>query len=189
MGLSELLRQISETLTRLGLRHFITGSMAAVYFGDPRLTNDIDMVIDLPPSKIGELCEAFPAPDFYVSEEAAQRAVSRKGQFNVIHPSSGLKVDLIVAPDTAFNRSRFARARPIPVEPGFAAPFSSPEDVIVKKLAAFQEGGSEKHLRDIGGILRVSAERIDREYIAHWSGELGLAEVWERFENHVDRRS
>ena len=185
MDLSELLRRVSETLTRLGLPHFVTGSVVSIHFGDPRFTNDIDIVVSLPSEKVDALCAEFPSPDFYVSEESARLAVTRRRQFNVIHPTSGLKVDLIVPPDTAFNRSRFARAQPFAMEPGFSPPFSSPEDVIVMKMAAYQEGGSEKHLRDIAGILQVSAEVIDREYIAHWVAELGLAEVWERIEKRA----
>jgi len=188
MGLSELLRRVAETLEGLGLPYFITGSMAAIYFGDPRLTNDIDIVTALPLEKVGTLCGAFPAPEFYVSEESARSAVSRRGQFNVIHTFSGLKVDLIVVPDTPFNRSRFARARPIPVEPGFAPPFSSPEDLILKKMDSYREGGSEKHLRDIAGVLRVSTEKIDRCYIAEWAGRLGLTEIWEQISVRADDR-
>jgi hypothetical protein len=182
MGLSELLRQVVARLEALGVPYFITGSMAAIYFGDPRFTNDIDIVVALPAEKIGPLCEAFPAPDFYVSQESAQRAVSRRGQFNVIHPASGLKVDLIVVADTPFNRSRFGRATPIPVEPGFSPLFSSPEDVVLMKMVFFQQGSSEKHLRDIAGILRISREAIDRDYVGRWADELGVKEVWEGIE-------
>lgn len=109
MEQSELLRDFTRVLEHLGLRYFITGSVATIFFGEPRFTNDIDIVADLPPSRITEFCQAFPGDDFYVSEEAVRRAVARKGQFNVIHPASGLKVDVMVPSEDAFNRSRFAR--------------------------------------------------------------------------------
>src|SRR6185436_18389017 len=125
----------------------------STYFGDLRFTNDIDIVVDLSLGQVNALCAAFADTDIYVSEESARNAVARNSQFNLIHSPSGFKVDLIVAPKTAFNRGRFLRCRPIPVAPDFTPLFSSPEDVIVMKLAAFQEGGSEKHLRDIAGIL------------------------------------
>jgi hypothetical protein len=168
MDISELLRYVAGVLERLGIPYFVTGSVATIFFGEPRLTNDIDIVIDLPPNRIPALCAAFPG-EFYLSEEAVRRAVSRRGQFNVIHPTSGLKVDLIVTSGSAFDRSRFFRVRRLT---------PSPEDVILKKLEFYQEGGSDKHLRDIASILKVSGETLDRTYIAEWADRLGLAEIW-----------
>jgi hypothetical protein len=75
----------------------------------------------------------------------------------------GLKVDLIVVPDTPFNRSRFARARPIPVQPGFAPLFSSPEDVILKKMDSYREGGSEKEGRSALHRRMGRSARPDRD--------------------------
>jgi len=76
-----------------------------------------------------------------------------------------------------FDRSRLARARSLATA-GTVASFASPEDVIVKKLQYFREGGSEKHLRDIAGVLKTQANRIDREYIVEWAARLGLLEEW-----------
>lgn len=175
----ELLHHVVSVLERLGLRYFVTGSMATIFFGEPRFTNDIDIVVDLPAGRIPELCAAFPAPDFYLSEETAHRAVSRRGQFNIIHPSSGLKVDIMVPADSPFNRSRFTRMRRVKPAPDFDAAFSSPEDVILKKMESYREGGSEKHLRDIAGVLKISGERLDRAYIAEWADRMGTAEIWQ----------
>lgn len=175
---SELLRYFTRVLEHLGLRYFITGSVATIFFGEPRFTNDIDIVVDLPLNRIAELCLAFSGDDFYVSEETVRRAVARKGQFNIIHPASGLKVDVMVPSEDAFNRSRFARVRRLRPAPDYDAAFASPEDVILKKLEYHREGGSEKHLRDIAGILKISGEQIDLAYLAEWSSRLGLADLW-----------
>lgn len=175
---SELLRRVIEVLERMGLRYFVTGSMATIFFGEPRFTNDIDIVVDLPAGRIPEFCAAFPAPDFYLSEETVRRAVSRRGQFNVIHPSSGLKVDVMVPADSPFNRSRFSRVGRVRPAPDFDATFSSAEDVILKKMEAYREGGSEKHLRDIAGVLKISGAHLDHGYIAEWADRLGVADVW-----------
>jgi hypothetical protein len=176
---SELLHRVVVILERLGLRYFVTGSMATIFFGEPRFTNDIDIVVDLPAGRIAEFCAAFPAPEFYLSEETVHRAVSRRGQFNVIHPSSGLKVDVMVPVDSSFNRSRFSRVKRIRPTPGFDAVFSSAEDVILKKMEAYREGGSEKHLRDIAGVLKITGEHLDRGYIAEWADRMGTSEIWE----------
>lgn len=180
MEQSELLRYVTAHLEQLGLRYFVTGSVATIFFGEPRFTNDIDIVVDLPERRIADFCKGFPADDFYVSEEAVRRAVSKRRQFNVIHPVSGLKVDIMVPTEDAFNRSRFARTRRLRTGPGRDAVFASPEDVILKKLEYYREGGSEKHLRDIAGILKISGEQLDFAYLDEWSARQGVADLWVR---------
>jgi hypothetical protein len=179
MEQSELLHYTVEVLERIGLRYFVTGSMATIFFGEPRFTNDIDIVVDLPVSRIPELCAAFPAPEFYLSEETVYRAVSRHGQFNIIQPASGLKVDMMIPADSPFNRNRFSRVRRVRPAPGFEAVFSSVEDVILKKMEAYREGGSEKHLRDIAGVLQISHGPLDGAYIAEWADRMGTSEIWQ----------
>jgi hypothetical protein len=178
MEQDELLRFTVEALQRLDLRYLVTGSIATVLYGEPRFTNDIDLVVILTADRIEELCRSFPQPDFYVSPDSARRAVERRSQFNIIHPASGLKVDVMVPAETPFNRSRFERAKQIRLMPDLEVSFAAPEDVIVKKMEYYREGGSEKHLRDIAGILKVSADQVDRNYIADWAERLGLSEVW-----------
>lgn len=179
MEQSELLRYVAGVLERLGLSYFVTGSTATIFFGEPRLTNDIDVVVDLPSSRVQELCAAFPSPEFYLDEESVRRAVRRRGQFNIIHPSSGLRVDMVVPALSPFDRSRFARVRRVSPAADYDVAFSSPEDVILKKMEYYREGGSEKHLRDIAGVLKISGDEIDGSYVAEWAGLLGLSEIWQ----------
>ena len=81
---SELLRYVVGVIERLSLDYMVTGSVATIFFGEPRFTNDIDIVVDLGPDRIAEFCQAFPAPDFYLSEEAVREAVQQQAQFNII---------------------------------------------------------------------------------------------------------
>jgi hypothetical protein len=177
---------MTETLERLGLRYFVTGSVATIFFGEPRFTNDIDIVVDLPLNRIRDLCSAFPAEEFYLDEEAVRQAVTKQRQFNILHPAAGLKVDVMIPADDGFNRSRFARSRRLHPAPDYDAAFASPEDVILKKMEYYREGGSEKHLRDIGGILRISGEQVDRAYIDEWAQRLGLSEIWVKIRKAAD---
>ena len=178
MDQPELLRFAVGVLERLELRYLITGSIATTYFGEPRLTNDIDIVVDLNSGKVPEFCGAFPDADFYLDEESVRDAIAARGQFNIIHPASGLKIDVMIPARDAFNASRFARARRLKPEDDYVASFASPEDVIVKKLEFFAAGGSDKHLRDIAGMLKISGEDIDREYVRGWTERLGVESVW-----------
>ena len=178
MGPSDLLRLVVSILERLEIPYFVTGSTVTIFYGEPRFTNDIDIVVDLAAPTVDEFCRQFAEDDFYVSAEAAHEAVRRHSMFNIIQPRSGLKVDVIVPEPSDFNRSRFARARRVRAGADWDASFASPEDAILKKMEFYREGGSDKHLRDITSVLRTSGDEIDRSYIDRWAGTLGLNDIW-----------
>jgi hypothetical protein len=178
VGPFELLQKIVEVLETLEIPYLVTGSVASMAYGEPRLTNDIDIVADIRPAHISSLVAAFPAEEYYIDEEMIKDAIREIGQFNIIHPGSGLKVDIIIKRDTPFDQSRFHRTRRIFPGP-YPANFASPEDVIIKKMEYYLLGGSEKHLRDITGILKISGESVDRGYVVSWADKMGLLEIWE----------
>jgi hypothetical protein len=80
-------------------------------YGEPRLTNDIDVVVDLDEAQVAPFAAQFPHDEYYLSDEAIRGALVRKGQFNIIHPASGLKIDVMIQKGTPFEQSRFKRAR------------------------------------------------------------------------------
>jgi hypothetical protein len=179
MDASDLLTLLSSKLDELGIKYLVTGSMATIAYGEARFTNDIDVVISLHLEEVPRICEAFPAPDFYVSSDAVKDAVQKRRQFNVIHPASGLKIDFIIAKDDDFERSRQQRGVRLPIGSGADATFASAEDVIIRKMQYFKEGGSDKHLRDIAGVLKIQGDRINRPYIAEWADRLAVRDVWD----------
>ena len=185
MELYELLALVVETFTRLGVPYLVTGSVASMAYGEPRLTNDIDVVAGVREEHIPGLLAAFPADSFYLSTEAIREAIRSQGQFNIIHPGSGLKVDVIIRKETPFDGSRFARARVIRPAESYEATFAAAEDVIIKKMEYYREGGSDKRLRDITGILKVSAQEIDEGYIVEWSERLGLRPIWQMIKRRM----
>lgn len=164
---------------RLDISYLVTGSIASAAYGEPRLTNDIDIVAAIGPQHIAPLVAAFPEPEYYIDAEMIRGAIQRQGQFKIIHPCSGFKIDAIIRGNTPFDDSRFARKRRLLPAADYQADFAAPEDVIIKKMEFYKEGGSEKHLRDITGMLRTSADPIDRGYIMNWAVRLGVSEVSE----------
>lgn len=181
MDSHELLLHAAKTLTDLDVRYLITGSMATMTYGEVRFTNDVDIVADLQLQHIPDLLNTFPDPEYYISEPAVRDAIQRKFQFNVIHPASGLKIDFMIPTDDPFNESRLARGNWIELdEQGGRAKFASAEDAILKKLQYFRDGGSEKHLRDIRGVLLVQGDAIEFDYLNQWAGVLGVAEQLEQ---------
>ncbi|MCD6580050.1 hypothetical protein J7L48_11310, partial [bacterium] len=97
----------------------------------------------------------------------------------IIHPYSGLKIDVIVCKKTDFNNGRFKRIRRFSAMENVKANFASPEDVIIMKMIYYKKGGSEKHLRDIANMLKISNEIIDRKYIEKWVNEFDLKDIWQ----------
>ena len=189
MGLYELLHEIIETLERLHADYLVTGSVASMAYGEPRLTNDIDIVAGIDESHICGLMAAFPQGEYYISEEMIRQAIQEQGQFNIIHPASGLKVDVMIKENTPFEQSRFGRIRRIFPAESYQANFASPEDVIIKKMESYRAGGSEKHLRDITGILKISGEEVNCDYIAEWARRLGVIEVWESVQRRLTKKA
>ena len=179
MDLSELLAFLVETFDDLDVRYLVTGSTASIFFGEPRFTNDIDVVLDLDLAKVEQFCRKFPATDYYLSQPAVNEAVQRHSQFNIIHPASGLKVDVMIPDDSPFNQSRLSRVMRETIADDVEVCFASPEDVILKKMEYYGLGGSEKHLRDITGVLKACGDRVDRSYIDVWAERLDLVEIWQ----------
>jgi predicted nucleotidyltransferase len=175
---ADLLRHLIEVLEGLDVSYMLVGSVASGAYGEPRMTQDIDVVVALIPDDVPPLTRAFPSPEYYLSPEAARDAIRNGGQFNVIHSTSGNKIDMIIARRDAYGREQLSRRRRVWIFPDLEGYASSPEDVIVSKMAYYREGGSEKHLRDITGILKVSGEIVDRAYVARWAETLGLTEIW-----------
>lgn len=188
MGPLELLRKVVEEFERLRISYLVTGAVASMAYGEPRLTNDIDIVAAIEEGHIKGLIKAFPADEFFISEEMVRDAIFQQGQFNIIHPASGLKVDVIIKQNTPFDKSRFSRARRIYPSESYQANFAAPEDVIIKKMEYYKEGGSEKHLRDITGILKISGDMVDRDYISDWAERLGLNEIWDAVQKRLGEK-
>ncbi len=179
MEQAELFKYVVSRFEELALTYFITGSMATITYGEPRFTNDIDVVARIGELHVEALCQAFPLPEFYLSADAIRNAVRSSSQFNIIHPSSGLKIDVMIVGGGEFDRSRLARVVRIAAAEDCEAWFASPEDVIIKKMQYFKEGGSDKHIRDIRGVFKIMGDELDQDYIREWARTLGLSEVLE----------
>ncbi len=174
----ELLRKVVEVLEGMGVSYMIVGSYGSIAWGEARFTHDIDIVVSLTLDDVKPLIRAFPMPEYYLSTEAVAEAVRCNGQFNLIHPTSAGKVDFIIAQRNLRGQTQLARRRTVEFEPGLKVSVAAPEDIIISKMEYYKEGGSEKHLRDIAGILRISGEEVDRDYVVQWAEKLDMMDVW-----------
>ena len=178
MEQGELLRRTIRSLDRLSIPYMLVGSLASSLYGEPRYTADIDIVVDLRLDQVVPLCREFPPEQFYVSQVAAEEAVRSRKQFNVIHPESGNKIDFLLPRLDAWGRMQFQRRRSQQILPGETGYLAAPEDVILSKMRYYDEGQSDKHLRDITGMLRTLGDGVDYSYIEHWAAELNVIHVW-----------
>jgi hypothetical protein len=172
---------VIEVLENLNIPYMVVGGFAAILYGEPRLTIDVDILIDMQPLHIRPFVAAFPIADYYVSEEAIRDSLQRCYPFNVIEPRTGAKVDLVPLPYDAFSRAAFqARQRVVYDSAGHAAMFITPENIILAKLIAHCNTGSDKHLRDIRGVLITQWGELDLDAIresAQASGTLPQFEL------------
>lgn len=185
----QLMQRVADFLESRGIPYRVVGSLASMAYGEPRFTNDVDIAAELPLDQVAALCAAFAAPEYYLSEAAALEAVARRRQFHILHPASGLKVDVIIPPDTAFARSEASRIRRIASAGEYSAWFAAPEDVLLKKLAYYRLSGGarEKHLRDVAGIMKLLGDTLDRAYIENWARELGVTAEWQMIAQRLQR--
>ena len=171
-----------QPLNRLGVEYMVTGSAASMAYGMPRVTLDIDMVLALTTVQAGLLASAFSLPDFYCPpREVIDLETDRpfRGHFNVIHQESGFKADFYLVGDDPFHRWGMARRRTVGMS-GETLMLAPPEYVIVRKLEYFKEGGSEKHIRDVRGMLDVSSDLMDTAALESIIRERGLEQAWAR---------
>jgi hypothetical protein len=180
MAIPKVAAIFADRLNAIGVKWMATGSIAAMIYGEYRVTNDVDVVLILGEADIPGLITAFPSDEFYcppadvIETEAAR---DRRGHFNLIHHETGFKADVYIAGSDPLNYRALQRRRRIEFNESivWVAP---PEYVIIGKLEFFREGGSEKHLRDIRGMLAMT--EVDRAFLEKEIAQRGLVDVWRK---------
>lgn len=167
-------------LNALGVSWMIVGSIASIAYGERRTTLDVDVVAIVASHHAARFKIAFPEEDFYCPPAeviATESTRSERGHFNLIHHHSIYKAHIYPADGSDFQRWAFAHRRTAQVGemPIWLAP---PEYVIIHKLEFFREGGSEKHLREIRGMLAVSD--VDQALLAREIDQRSLQEFWQQ---------
>lgn len=177
---TDLFQLFTAPLNTLGLRYLVSGSVASILYGEPRVTHDIDIVLALTVNDVPGLIASFPIDEFYCPPSEVLRIEVRRrmrGHFNLIHHETGFKADIYLLDEGPLHRWAISQRQCVDLAGGKLW-VASPEYVILSKLEYYREGGSEKHLRDIRGILQVSGVDVDRGEIERWVARLGLDAQW-----------
>lgn len=174
----ELLLDCVRRLNATGVAYMLTGSMASNAYGTPRSTHDLDFVIQLPPSQVPKLIEAFSHPDYFLDEVSIRAAYQPPHQFNLIHIPSALKADFWMLKPVPFEREMFRRRVQ---DTWFGEPLwlATAEDVLLHKLYWNSISPSDRQLGDVAGVFAVQGDVLDRDYLRHWAKELGLSAMLE----------
>lgn len=167
MEATQFLLRIAEILSKLKIPYIITGGMAVSVWGRPRFTADVDIVVELLSKNASLLAKELLLidKDVYVDEESIVSALKNKGEFNFIHPQSGLKADFWIVKDE-FNKQEIKRAVVKEID-GHEVNFVSPEDLILSKLLWYKLSNSTRQLEDIQSVLKIS--EIDMDYVREWA--------------------
>jgi hypothetical protein len=174
---------VIRALDQLGVPYLIGGSLASALHGVARATMDSDLVADLHPEHACPLAQAL-GKAFYADAEAIQDAILHQSSFNLIHLETMFKVDVFVRKGRPFDRIQFERRteQVVATEPERKAYIASAEDIILAKLEWYRMGGevSERQWRDVLGVLKVQAGRLDTAYLRLWAASLNVADLLDR---------
>lgn len=174
---------VIDALDALGVPYLIGGSLASAVHGVLRATLDTDLVADLRLEHAEPLARAL-GGTFYVDAESIREAVLHQRSFNVIHLETMFKVDVFVVKKRPFHHSQMERrmAQVIATDPDRTAYVATAEDTILAKLEWYRMGGdvSEQQWRDVLGVMKVQADRLDLAYLRQWAAQLNISDLLER---------
>ena len=176
----EVLKIVARRLNEAAIPYMISGSIAANYYTVPRMTRDIDIVIELEQSDIDKFVGLF-EKDFYLNRETVTNEVSRRGMFNLIHNRYVVKIDFIVNKFSAYQQTAFSRRKQVLIE---QSPmwFVSAEDLVISKLLWAKDSHSEMQLKDVANLMET-VDSMDSGYIENWVRELGLEKIYKEASN------
>ncbi|MDQ3013819.1 MAG: nucleotidyl transferase AbiEii/AbiGii toxin family protein [Acidobacteriota bacterium] len=176
--------QATGVLEQLGIPYLIGGSMASIVHGEPRLTTDLDLVVDLRKELVPALVAALEA-DYYVDDESLLRAIHERSSTNFIYLETMFKLDIYIAKGDEWTLEQMRLRQEkclIEGDDSTARQVSNPETTILQKLWWYRRGGevSEKQWRDVQGVLKVQGPQLDFNYLRHWAAKLNVTDLLDR---------
>ncbi len=174
---------VAEILNDLDIDYYVGGSLASSAFGLARATMDVDIVADMKMGHVSRIVGKL-KKSFYIDQEMVERAIREKSSFNIVHLESMFKVDIFVPPDRPFEKQVFSRrlSRAVTEDGSKQLFFSSPEDIILRKLVWYNSGGriSDRQWSDVLGVFKVQSENLDQAYLELWAVKLGVSDLLDK---------
>ncbi len=168
---------------KLSIAYYIGGSVASSAYGIARATMDVDLVANVEIRQVNRLVEALET-DYYIDAEMIKDAIHRRTSFNLIHLETMIKIDVFIVKDQPYDSKALTRRLSDTLDEESSRKFylSSPEDIILNKLQWYQRGGgvSQQQYKDVLGVLKVQADKLDLEYLKYWASRLNLSDLLSR---------
>jgi hypothetical protein len=172
-----IIKEVAKRLTDNGIAYMFTGPVAANFYAVPRMTQDVDIFVELDESGAERVYSVF-QEDFYIDKNMLLEAIRRNGPFNVIHYESVFKIDFIIRKGDPYRLEEFGRRRKILFE-GMTLYVVAPEDLVLSKLYWAKDTMSELQLNDVKNLFGAvtekdthpAMERLFREMMMKKTGE------------------
>jgi len=190
LDIASFLKLVIEALEAAGVDYLIGGAIAEWAWGEPRATQDLDLVVNIPIEAINKLSKELEKRDMLIPAEIILDSILEDRAdipINAIHMYSGLKADLYpVREGDELRQSAFQRREHVDYGPPIGQVYiHSPEDLILYKLIYFGLSQQSKHSRDIAAILRAKKDQLDFNYIDQWVTRLGLSSLWKEMLDNI----
>lgn len=165
-----------DILEAIGATYAIWGGMAVVAYGEPRFTQDMDILLSPEGFDLSLFVRRLQETHYHV-DPVAVRAALGGGFFNVIHLGYQIKVDFYVPTEPELQALLTDRVV-LPFDEIRRAAYITPTALIVAKLRAYENSHSTRHLEDIASIVRLQGKKLDQARIDIAAARLGLLGVW-----------
>jgi hypothetical protein len=171
----KVLKIVTCRLSEAEIPYMISGSIAANYYTVPRMTRDVDIVIELKEDAVDKFVTLF-ENDFYINKEMIENEVSRQGMFNLIYNRYVIKIDFIIKKSSEYRDAEFSNRKQVLIDqcPMWIV---SPEDLVISKLFWAKESHSEMQLKDVANLMET-VNNLDLKYIDNWVRALGLEQIY-----------
>lgn len=173
----EVLKEVVQRLDKAKIAYVISGSIASNYYTVPRMTRDIDIVVEMKTENVERFVQSF-KDGFFIDKDMVKAQVQKGGMFNLIHNAYVIKIDFILRKTSAWQQAMFLRRKKINID-HISAWLVSIEDLILAKLSWAKDSLSEIQLKDVAHLLK-SVEPIDQDYLNQWIKGLGLEKVYQK---------
>jgi hypothetical protein len=190
LDIAGFLKLVIDALNAAGVEYLIGGAIAEWAWGEPRATQDLDLVVKIPIKSINKLSKELKKRDMLIPAEIILDTILEDRAdipINAIHMHSGLKADLYpVREGDELRQSAFERREEVDYGPPIGKVYiHSPEDLILYKLMYFGLSQQSKHSRDIAAILKSQKNELELDYIEQWAARLGLSSLWKEMLDSV----
>lgn len=193
LSFQEFLKMILAVLDEAGIDYMIGGAVAVWPWGEPRSTQDIDIVIQLGIEHINALSKELEKVEIFLPPDIImENLYETRGDLpiNAIHGASGYKAEMfLVREEDELRKAAFQRRVKVDFGPEVGEIYiHSPEDLIIYKMLYYSLSQQTKHIRDIGSIIKTIGEQLDYEYIQRWAAEKQLVAIWQEILQELDNQ-